>query len=135
MLKKTDIIEQIKSLGLPVSGYWLVTGTAMVMHGIKLETKDIDMGCTTEVFEALIPKAARLRVDDDGSRSLELNEVVEVFENWNVDGIDMLDGIPTADIPSIIKHKQELGREKDRKDLEQIKTFLNKSNPNTQAYL
>lgn len=125
MLKKNDIVKILGGLDFPKSEYWIVAGTAMVMHGVKEETKDVDLGCTTKLFEQLMP-GKEVRITPHGRRTFSVNDQVEVFENWNVDEIEMIDGFPVASLESIKKLKREVGREKDLEDIKKIDGFIKK---------
>lgn len=54
MLDKNDIIHMRKELNLPQCEYWITAGSGLVMHNIKETTRDIDLGCTTELANYLI---------------------------------------------------------------------------------
>ena len=124
MLNKEQILEIMEELDLSSTDYWIVAGSALVMHDIKEWTNDIDLGCTTKLFEELALDYYEVKVNKDGTRRLKINDMVEVFENWNVDKIEIIDGLPVVSIESIKKQKMELGREKDFKDIELIDEYL-----------
>lgn len=125
MLDKNDVIKLMKELNLPQSEYWITAGAGLVMHNIKETTRDIDLGCTTELANYLIENGCKFEYDRDGTRILKVNENVEAFENWFVDQIDNMNGISVASILSIRKQKVKLGREKDLQDIKRIDEFLN----------
>lgn len=106
--------------------YWVLAGSALVLHGVKEETRDIDLGCTSKLIEELTFKGYKVKIENDNSRSLKIGDKFEFFENWNVEKIEFIDGIPVGCLESIKKHKVELGREKDLKDIEKINKFLTK---------
>lgn len=128
MLNKDDIIKILREKNFSKTEYWIVTGTALVMHGVKDETKDIDLGCTTKLFEELIKNGQKVKLTKDNTRSMVVDNVIELFENWNVDNIEFIEGLPVGTLESIIKLKLGLGREKDLKDIEMINEFLDKRN-------
>ena len=55
-MNKQDIIQKVHALGFPIEDFWLVTGGAMVLYGIKNETHDIDLGCSKRLADRLISK-------------------------------------------------------------------------------
>lgn len=97
------------------------------MHGIRDLTNDIDIGCTTVLFDKLAQNNNSVKTMDDGNRALVFHEVIEVFENWNVNGITEIAGLPVATVSSIKKHKEELGRKKDLADLILIDSYLSRN--------
>lgn len=125
-LKKEDIIRILNALSLPFESYWILAGSGLVMHGIRELTNDIDIGCTTELFNKLAQNNSSVKTMDDGNRALVFHEVIEVFENWNVNGITVIAGLPVATVASIKKHKEKLGRKKDLDDLKLIDSFLSR---------
>ncbi|WP_425448840.1 hypothetical protein [Dethiothermospora halolimnae] len=123
MLYKKDIIKILKEVDLPLGEYWLTSGAALVIHGVKEATNDIDLGCTTELIEDFIEEGCKYEVVEDGSRIVEVNDKIEILENWFVDKIEFICGLPVGSLESIKKQKSELGREKDIKDIRLIDEF------------
>lgn len=115
MLRKEEIKEIIKEMDLPLSEYWVTSGAALVIHGVKEATNDIDLGGTTKLVEYFIKKGCKYRVVEDNSRIVDVNDKIELLENWFVDEIVLIDGLPVGSLESIMKQKAELGREKDIK--------------------
>lgn len=127
MLYKKDIIAIIKSLDLPEDGYWISAGAGLVLHGVRETTRDIDMGCTTAVFEKLM-KREHVDLPPHGTeRAMSIDDTVEVFENWAVDRVETASGLPVASLADIKVLKVRLGREKDLADIRLIDSFLGKT--------
>jgi hypothetical protein len=124
MLYKEDIIKILKDMDLPLSEYWITSGAALVIHGVKETTNDIDLGCNTSLVEHFIKKRCNYRVVEDNSRIVQVNDTIEILENWFVDEIVFIDGLPVGSLESIRKQKAELGREKDIKDIRLIDASL-----------
>ena len=53
-----------------------------------------------------------------------LDRNVEVFENWLVDRVELVEGVPVISLQGLRQMKVALGREKDRRDVALIDTFL-----------
>jgi|GEM_PF-208241 len=126
MLNKQDIINIMTEQQLSGGDYWITAGAGLVMHGIKTETRDIDIGCTTRLAELLISSGAKYRVLETGERKIVINDLIEVFENWLVDDIMEIDGLCVASIQSIRKQKVELDRQKDWDDIKLIDEYIEK---------
>ncbi len=124
MLYKEDIIKILKEMDLPLNQYWITSGAALVIHGVKDTTRDIDLGCTTELVEAFLKKGCKCKVVEDNSRIVEVNDNIEILENWFVEKIEFIEGLPVGTLESIKKQKAELGREKDMKDIKLIDEFI-----------
>lgn len=124
MLNKVEIERILKDLNLPKNEYSIVAGAALVMHGVREFTGDIDLGCTSMLFEKIIARGYKAATKPSGDRYLSINESVEVFENWLPMKIVMINELPVGSLESIKKMKQELGRDKDIRDIELIDSFL-----------
>lgn len=123
MFQKETIKEGVSVLGLMPEDYCLITGTALVMHGIKEETKDIDISCTKEAFQALTAQGYPIK-QGDFARKVIYSDEVEIFEDWHSGEIILIDGIPVASLESVIVMKKQLGREKDLADIAKIEAHL-----------
>ncbi len=124
MLYKADIVKILKDMNLPLGEYWITSGAGLVMHGVKEATGDIDLGCTTNLVECYLREGCKYRVVDDNSRIVEVNDKIEILENWLVDKIELIDGLPVGSLESIRKQKTELGREKDINDIKLIDEYI-----------
>ena len=123
-MNRQDIIRKIQALNFPSEDYWLVTGGAMVLYGIKEETRDVDLGCSKRLADKLEAEGYLTKRNPDGSRKFELTGNIELFESWLFDHVDSIDGISVISINGLIMMKESLGRPKDISDLTLIKEFL-----------
>jgi hypothetical protein len=124
MLGREDIIKMIKDMELPLNEYWITSGAGLVIHGVKETTNDIDLGCTTNLVELFLKKGCKYTVEKDNSRIVQINDTIEILENWFVDEIVIIDGLPVGSLESIKKQKAQLGREKDIKDIKIIDDYI-----------
>ena len=123
-MKKAEMIEKLKAFPYDPAEYWVITGGAMVLYGIREESSDIDLGCTAGLANQLEQEGYLYKVTDDGNRWFKLGEDIEVFENWLFDTVDHEDGIPVISVQGLIEMKKDLGREKDLRDIALINDFL-----------
>ncbi len=124
MLNKENIIKILKDINLPLSQYWITSGAGLVIHGVKKNTNDIDLGGTTNLVEYFIKKSCKYRETEDNLRIVQIDDKIELLENWFVDEIEFIDGLPVGSLESIRKQKAELGREKDIKDIILIDEYI-----------
>ncbi|NMM63581.1 hypothetical protein HBE96_13025 [Clostridium sp. P21] len=124
MLCKEDIIKILKEIDLPLSEYWITSGAGLVIHGVKEATRDIDLGCTTNLIEQYLRKGCQYRVSYDNLKIVEVSDKIELLENWFVDEIEFIDGLPVGSLESIKKQKMELGRDKDIYDIKLIDEYI-----------
>ena len=123
-MNKTDILAILRELPYDPGEYWVVTGGAMVLHGLREQTHDVDLGCTARLANELEAKGFPFRITDDGNRWFTLDGGLEVFENWLCDTVVSVDGVPVVSIRGLLEMKLILGREKDLRDAALIRDCL-----------
>jgi len=123
MFRKETIKESVSALPLKPGDYCVITGTALVMHGIKEETKDIDISCTKEAFHTLAAQGYPIK-QGAFARKVIYSDDVEIFEDWHRGAITMIEEVPVASLESVIVMKKQLGREKDQIDIAKIEAHL-----------
>lgn len=92
----------------------------MVLYGLRKQTSDIDLGCTSELADFLQEKGFPVEQLPDRTRKIVVAEDVEIFENWLEDRVERFEGIPVISIQGLIWMKRALGREKDFRDIQLI---------------
>jgi len=123
-MKKSDIIERLKLLNYARSEYWVVAGSAMVLHGLREATSDIDLGCTKDLADVLESGGCKTAMLDDGTRKILVAEDVEIFEGWLFDDVVIIEGIPVISLKGLLEMKKQLGRAKDIEDIRLIEESL-----------
>ena len=106
--------------------YWVITGGAMVLYHIREQTADIDLGCSKRLADDLEADGLLFRRTDNGKRWFKYGMNLEIFEEWIMDTVETIDGFNVISMKGLIEMKQELGRDKDKKDIELITAFLNR---------
>ena len=123
-MKKSDILRRLQELNFDPTQYWLITGAAMVLYGIRTETGDIDMGCTSALADMLEAQGYPCSKGEDDSRKIILGDDVEMFENWLYDKVELYENIPLLSPQGLMEMKRFLGREKDLNDIALIEAWL-----------
>lgn len=123
-MKKEDILRRLNALELDKQQYWVITGSAMVLHGLREQTHDIDLGCTRELANELERQGLPVSILKDGSRKFLIGQDIEIFENWLYDEVEILDGVPVISRMGLLEMKRRLGREKDQRDIRLIEASL-----------
>ncbi len=121
MYDKQSLIRRIKELSFPENEYWVVAGGAMVLHGFRQQTRDIDLGCSTLLADKLEQQGYCISRCDDGTRKILYSEDIEIFENWLEGTVEIIGGVPVVDADGLILMKKKLGREKDLADIALMK--------------
>lgn len=123
MLNKESIIEILNKHNFPTTEYWVLSGSALALHDVREKTNDIDIGCTTLLFDELVRRGYVVEIKF-GGRVLTIDDTIEVFENWHVDAIVSIENIPVGSLEGVRAHKVKTGRDKDLKDIELIDNKL-----------
>ena len=126
-MRKTEIIQRLEELNFDPNQYWVITGGAMVLYGIREETGDVALGCTSDLADTLEAQGYPVSVQQDGTRKLTIGEDVEIFENWLYDSVQLVEGFPVISLEGLVEMKQHLGREKDFRDIRLIERYLSAS--------
>lgn len=126
MLDKEEIVCLLKEAAFGIDEYWVTSGAAMVLYGIRDTTRDIDLGCTSQMADRLESTGYSVEILRDGSRKIVFSEAIEIFENWIEDKAILLNGLPVISLEGMIMMKEKLGREKDQKDIRLIEDFINR---------
>ncbi len=121
MFDKRSLIQRLRELSFPEKEYWVVAGGAMVLHGFRPQTRDIDLGCSTLLADQLERQGYSVSRCDDGTRKILYSEDIEIFENWLEGTVEIISGVPVVCVEGLIEMKKKLGRGKDFADIALIK--------------
>lgn len=116
-MNRDTLLQRLKELSLPKEEYWVVAGGAMVLHGFRTETHDIDLGCSTFLADKLEKQGYIISYCEDGNRRIRYSNDVVLFENWIEGEVELVSGIPVISIDGLAQMKRKLGREKDLTDI------------------
>lgn len=117
MFDKDSILQRLQKLPFPKKEYWVVGGGAMVLHGFRPQTHDIDLGCTCVLADQLEEQGYAVSRCEDGTRRISYSQDIEIFENWIEGTVERISGIPVVSVDGLIKMKKRLGRKKDLADI------------------
>lgn len=117
MFDRSSLLRRLQELTLPEGEYWIVAGGAMVLHGFRPQTRDIDLGCTTYLADQLEQQGCATSRCADGSRKILYADHVELFENWLEGDVQIISGVPVVCVDGLIQMKRKLGRAKDLADI------------------
>ena len=127
-MNKQDIINRLKEFPYSKDEYWVITGSAMVLYGIREMTHDIDMGCSSKMADQLDRDGYIPTLTESGNRKFVIGDDIEIFENWKYGSVERIDGVPVLSLDGLIEMKKSLGREKDYRDIYLIEEFKKKAN-------
>ena len=124
-MNRQEILDLLKAFPYDRNEYWVVTGSAMVIYGIKDQAGDIDLGCSTKMADLLESDGYLFGRTEDGNRWFKVGKSIEIFESWLFDSVVEINGFQVISLNGLIEMKKSIGREKDFRDIESIESFLN----------
>lgn len=127
-MNKEEIISQLKKYNFDSSQYIIISGAAMVIHGVKEKTNDIDIAVTYEYFEYLLNNynCEFEKINAFGHKIYFIDNIINFGVDYYTKPI-YIDGLPIQTIEDITKLKESLGRDKDKKDIKLLRRY-NESN-------
>ena len=127
-MKRKEIIDKLKQYNLDVKRYIIISGTAMVLYGIKEDTPDIDISITEDYEEELLENylAVLEHTNPNGTHAYIINDELNFGIRYYSENKNFIDGLPVQKIEDILSLKQMLNREKDQKDIRLIKEYIKK---------
>ena len=129
MFDKNSLIQRLQEVPFSKNEYWVVAGGAMVLHGFRTQTHDIDLGCSTLLADKLEQQGYVVSRCEDGTRKILYSENIEIFENWIDGSVEIISGVPVVCVDGLIQMKKKLGREKDLEDIVLIEKTQEASSP------
>lgn len=132
-MNKKELIKKYKALLetfklTPLDVHVSADG-AMVLHGLREETEDIDISMTKEVYWA-IRNTGKYPLKYFSLPGLPEIEIVEYKEDIDLHkedrsaSLEVIDGVACYTLEQLLKQKQTLNREKDQLDIAELKDAI-----------
>lgn len=136
-MNKQDIIkyynEFLKKNNVKAEDVILGSGGACVMHGIRIETADMDVAVTKVLFDKLMKTNKYNTHTFTGwfnslQTSLEYSDHIDlhvgITDNGDSNSVVYIDGVCCYSLETLLNHKLKMNRPKDQSDIELIKKML-----------
>lgn len=125
-MNKGEYLRKLDELRLDKAKYCILSGGAMVMHGLKERTADIDIKVRPDYFEELKTKFSFKKSPKYGYL-WELGEDVEVaVQDYDEKDVEMVDGYPVIRLELELEWKLRHNRPKDQESIRILKAYLGK---------
>jgi hypothetical protein len=129
-----NIILEAKKLGFPLGEYVIVGSGILGALGLR-ESRDLDVAVSEKLLKELRASGKWKEETRYNNRLFLVSDGVDVitqldWENYAtttqeaIDSALIIDGVPFLNIEEIIKFKTAVGREKDLKDIELLKKYV-----------
>ena len=107
-MKAEDIRQRLAELALDTNEYRINAGGAMVLHGLREETHDLDIWCTKKLGDTLAQRCEPQMLPNGARRFVPAPDV-EIFEKPDVESYEnmlpgetvFLNGIPVAPLEDV----------------------------------
>ena len=124
-MNKKELLELASTLDIPKEEYCIISGGALVAHGLREQTNDLDIDITQKGFDILKEKYSLELVRED----IKQYKVTDKIECFLVDNLESdkvyIDNYPCESLISIYNFKKRINREKDQADILAIEKYLN----------
>lgn len=129
MLNREDVIRIVNELNLPKDKYVVTSGSAMVLHGLREKTNDVDITVNKELFEYFENQELYVKYKEIGDRTcvfIDLTYDVQIIKAEEIPSeyVIIVDEIPTQTIEHLLEFKLGLNRDKDQNDIKVLKKYL-----------
>lgn len=131
LINKKDIYNIINNYKLDKDKLIIISGAAMVIHGLKESTRDIDLSVTKDYYEYLINNYDCMleKINEFGHAVYYIGNYINFGVDYFPDDYINIGGLNVQSLESIKKLKEYLNREKDKYDLQLInKRLLRRNN-------
>jgi len=124
-MNKKELLKLASTLDIPKEEYCIISGGALVIHGLRELTNDLDIDITQKGFDILKEKYSLELVRED----IKQYKVTDKIECFLVDKLESdiiyIDNYPCESLISIYNFKKRINREKDQADILAIEEYLN----------
>lgn len=126
-MNKKDIIDTLKKYNFDSTKYIVISSAAMVLLGIKNTTKDIDIAVSDDYYEYLLKNynCKFERINEYGKKVYFIHDIINFSSTYYKNNRLIIEEIPIQTANDILELKLFLKREKDYKDIELIKEYIN----------
>ena len=134
-MKFKELIKKLNKMNLPIGKYAIFGSGHLSIRKIR-DSRDLDIVVTKEIFEKYLKKPdwklKEFRRDGGHIKMLEKDDI-ELYPSWGpgewnvlqiMQEAEIMDGLPFANLKNFIKWKKISGRDKDFKDVELLKKYL-----------
>ena len=126
-MNKEQLLNELKKLDFPVGDYYLLSSGCLMLYGMRDTISDIDLCISDELFEKIKDKYELTEDKVNECGFYKINDELEVVVNKKEEvatAYEIKDGIPVEKLTSILAYKVNRNKEKDQKDIENIRKYL-----------
>ena len=130
-MNKIELLNLLEKLNFPKDEYYVLSGASLVLRDIKEEAKDLDLCISDELFEQIKEKYNLTDGMKNECGFYKINDNLEIVVNKKEDfKMEIGERNNLEDLQTILNFKLKRNLLKDKKDIENIKIYLEKNNTN-----
>jgi len=126
-MNKYDIIKEYKTflttMRVKPEEFVLGAGGACLMHGLRTETGDMDMGLQPRLYLTMLKSKKYSTEEFRGTQVIHYNEYVDLHPLESGETV-MIDGVCCYSLQRLLDQKLRLNRPKDQEDIKALKNRL-----------
>lgn len=124
-MNKEELLKLAYTLKLPKEEYCIISGGALLLHGLREKTNDLDIDVTQKGLD-ILNQEYKLELINESKKQYKVTDDIECFLVDKLESdIIFIDSYPCESLISIYNMKKRLNREKDQADILTIEKFLN----------
>jgi len=137
---REQLLRRLEDLNLPKGKYVVIAGGAMLLHGLRKETNDLDLSVDYDVFQKILKNkhkfgAIELKPPVHNPAGFRHNEIIHISNDVEISsgGRSLICGAPVEinghlvqSIRDIHAFKTKLNRPKDQSDLRILRAAIKK---------
>lgn len=125
-------VQELKALNLPKGKYAIFGSGPIAVRGMR-DANDIDIIVKADLWDELKQKYGEYLKQQPLSIGIGN---IEIFRDWldlsdrideMIDSAETIEDLPFVRLEYVLEWKESMGREKDKKDVEAIRDYLNKN--------
>lgn len=125
-MNKRELLKLLDSLNLPKTEYYILSSGSMLLYGLREVANDLDLCVSNELFKHLKEKYNLNENNKNDSGFYKISEDIEIVPNDKKNfKMDYIDEYPVENLKTILEFKEKRNLPKDKKDIENIKKYLN----------
>ena len=130
-MNKIELLNLLETLTFPKDEYYVLSGASLVLRDIKEEAKDLDLCISDELFEQIKEKYNLTDGMKNECGFYKINDNLEIVVDKKEDfNMEIGEKYNLENLQTILDFKLKRNLPKDKKDIANIKIYLEKNNTN-----
>ena len=127
-MNKEELLNLLNTLELPKTEYYILSSGSLLLYELREMAGDLDLCVSNELFKQLRKKYNLKESDKNEYGFYHISKEIEIVPNSKENfKMEYKDGYPVESLETILVFKEKRNASKDKKDIENIKRYLNKN--------